>query len=97
MVIHHSYLDSHKMIMQLSSFQNHQHRQLVSIGLEKTGSTITTGSSGTLQPPSELSCKICCKMLTEHLAGQRKKGVRKLLTHQPLCNSGHQCLLPGMI
>lgn len=82
MLIHHSCLDSHKTIMQLSSFQNPLPRQLVSISLEKTGSTTATGSSGFLHPPSELSCRTCCKMFREHLVGYREKVMRNLLTHR---------------
>lgn len=60
-------LSSHKTIMQLPLFQNQQPRQLVSIGLEKTGSTTaTTGSGAFLHPPQKLCRWTYCKMLTEH-------------------------------
>lgn len=59
-------LCSHKTIMHLPLFQNQQPRQLVSIGLEKTGRTATTGSGALLHPPQKLSCRTYCKMLTEH-------------------------------
>lgn len=83
--------------MQLPLFQNQQPRQLVSIGLEKTGSTTaTTGSGAFLHPPQKLCRWTYCKMLTEHcrVHGERDEKSADLWVHvQFLASVSQACSL----